>query len=330
MSKDTSFVQSSLKDLTDLTRSTYNNQIQSAALQMWQGHLQPENPQWQHIDAHPLVVDGPKGSAHAIAMMDLRLPKFGLVGYFAATTPESGAEVLSKAGEFLKTRYNVKDVYGPIHGTITRDYRINLSDDLVIPGEPINPSWHIDSFTKAGYEIFNRYVSGRADHYRLFVNAFVRQPSKANRQGLHLRPFDVNDQIGDLKIYHDLMNAIFIHNSIYCPVLSWEERLYNMATKDPIFDPVYTYFLEADGKPVGFIVAFPFEDNLIVKTIGVLPEYRGKYYSGLLIHKIHKQAASDHLKSAYYSTVRVGNSVYRMRRPGVSVFRRYVTMHLGL
>ncbi len=126
------------------------------------------------------------------------------------------------------------------------------------------------------------------------------------------------------------MNAIFPHNSIYCPVITWEERVYNVADHDPIFDPNYSYFLEDNGKAIGFIVAYPYQQNLIVKTIGLLPEYRNKNLSGILIKKVHDKANADGLKAAIYSTIRVGNAVYNMKRPGVRVFRRYMTMHKAL
>jgi GNAT superfamily N-acetyltransferase len=136
--------------------------------------------------------------------------------------------------------------------------------------------------------------------------------------------------MNDLKIYHKLMNAIFPDNSIYCPVLSWEERVYNVVDHDPIFDPDYSYFLEDKGNTIGFIVAYPHQQNLIVKTIGLLPDYRNKNLSGILIKRVHDQAEKDGLKAAIYSTIRVGNAVYKMKRPGVKVYRKYVTMRKHL
>jgi GNAT superfamily N-acetyltransferase len=126
------------------------------------------------------------------------------------------------------------------------------------------------------------------------------------------------------------MNAIFSSLSIYCPVLSWEERVYNMADKDPIFDPDYCYFLEDNGRAIGFIVAHQHRRKLILKTIGLLPEYRGKGLSGLLLKQVHDQAKKDGLQAAVYATIRVGNTVYNMKRPGVRVYRKYVTMRKSL
>lgn len=323
-----SFLQSSLQQLTDITKKTHNEQILPIALGIWKKHLQPENPVWNFLKAEAFSVDGPEGSAHVVAMTDQRLPELGLVGFFGCTNTDVGVKVLHQAADWLQEQ-GIKNIYGPINGTITQDYRFNLNDDHLIPGEPINPPWYVSVFQQAGFGVYNRYVSGIAKHYRPFIKLFVRKPGE---EFVHLvtRPFNTKDQLGDLRIYHKLMNAIFPSQSIYCPVLSWEERVYNVGATKPIFDPDYTYFLEDKDRTIGFIIAYPYDSRLIVKTVGVLPEYRGKRVSSLLIHKVHDLAAKDGLRAAIYSTIRVGNSVYKMKRPGVKVYRQYVTMRKSL
>jgi GNAT superfamily N-acetyltransferase len=323
---DLDFLTGSRELLERITREAYNDQIREPALRVWHKHLRPENPQWRFLTARPFIMDGLDGTAHVLAMMDARLPDLGLVGYFACTNPVAGAAVLEQAAGWLREAHGSRDVYGPINGTITADYRINLSDDFVIPGEPVNPDWHLEAFRAAGFEVFNRYISGELRRYRWFVKALVRRPPAAVAARLDLRPFDARRQLEDLRVYHGLMNAIFPANSIYCPVLSWEERVYNLAGHDPIFDPRYTYFLEDAGRAVGFVVAYSYEGKLIVKTLGLLPEYRGQHLSGLLIHKVHDVAHEDGLTAAVYSTTRVGTVVSKMKRPGVKVHRNYVTM----
>jgi GNAT superfamily N-acetyltransferase len=324
------FLKSSLEQLIEITKKTHNEQIQPVAIAIWQKHLQAENPLWEHVVARPFSIKSRSGSAHVIAIVDKRLPDIGIVGFFACTNKSSGVKVLQSASEWLKNDHGFSEVYGPINGTITRDYRLNLSDDFKIPGEPVNPTWYIDAFREAGFEVYNRYVSGISKHYRLFIKFHIGRKPAQEYSKISLRRFDVKNQLKDLRSYHELMNAIFPQNSIYCPVLSWEERVYNVADKSPIFDPKYTYFLEDKGHPIGFIVAHASNSQLVIKTIGLLPEYRGKGLSWLLIKKVHDQASNDRLEAAVYSTIRVGNAVYKMKRPGVKVFRKYVTMRKSL
>jgi GNAT superfamily N-acetyltransferase len=325
-----SFLKSSLRQLNAITEKTHNKEILPVAKAIWQKHLQPENPLWNFITAQPFSIESSEGSAHVIAMVDERLPDIGLVGFFACTNVSVGSKVLEQACQWLKEKQGIKDVYGPINGTITRDYRFNLSDDYKVPGEPVNPTWYIEVFQEAGFKVFNRYVTGISKHYPLFIKLLALRKPAPGYANLTLRPFNTARQMNDLKIYHKLMNAIFPDNSIYCPVLSWEERVYNVVDHDPIFDPDYSYFLEDKGNTIGFIVAYPHQQNLIVKTIGLLPDYRNKNLSGILIKRVHDQAEKDGLKAAIYSTIRVGNAVYKMKRPGVKVYRKYVTMRKHL
>ena len=122
------------------------------------------------------------------------------------------------------------------------------------------------------------------------------------------------------------MTTIFPKQSVYCPKLSWEERAYGFKHKDPFFNPSYMWFLEYNNNPIGLINAYPHEDRLVVKTIGILPKYRGKKLSHLLIRKVHDQASKDGLKTATYAMVRVGNSAYKMKKPGIKINRHYMTM----
>jgi GNAT superfamily N-acetyltransferase len=261
-----------------------------------------------------------------MAMIDKRLPNIGIVGYFACTTSKSGAKVLNQACEWLKKEYDLRDIYGPINGTLPSDYRLNLSAYFRFPGEPVNPKVSIDAFNEAGFKVFNRYVSGISKHYRLLMKLVIRKPKK-EYEHLTVRSFDTKKLKQDFEKYHDLRNAIFPFQSIYCPAISLEERAYNASGK---LDPKYTYFLMDRDKEVGFVMAYIYKDQLVLKTIGLLPDYRGKNLSGLLLKPIHEQASKAGVKTAIYGMVRVGNTAYKMRRPGVKIFRKYITMHKSI
>lgn len=319
------FLNDSLDQLNDITNDAYNNQIRQVALDIWKKHLRAENPQWKFITAESFTASDNNGSAHVMAMVDERLPDLGIVGYFACTNSALGANVLKQATDWLRFR-GLKDVYGPINGTLPSDYRLNLSDDFAFPGEPVNPAWHIDAFNEAGFDIFNRYASGKLTHYQLILKLVIRKPHK-DYSHITTRPFDTRNPERDFETYHELRNVIFPSQSIYCPAISLEERIYNSSEK---FDPDYTYFLVDDGREVGFIMAYAYKDQLILKTIGLLPEYHGKRLTGLLLKLVHDQAAKAGLKTAIYGMVRIGNSVYKSKHPAARVFRHYVTMHKSL
>ena len=315
--------------LTRITNATHSRATAPVANDLWKRHLQPENPLWNHVTAMTFTVDDATGSAHVMALIDQRLPHMGLVGYFGATTSESGAVVLTQACDWIKSQ-GIHDIYGPINGTITADYRLNLDDDYVIPGEPVNPTWYNDIFRQAGFETFNRYVSGLVKHPQVYIRLAMKNKPAKGYEHITIKPFDPRQTKKNIATYHRLMNAIFPANSIYCPAITLQERTYTISVSNTTFNPDYCYFAYDGDQAVGFIVAYPHDGALVLKTVGVLPAYRGKRISNLLVRKVHNQAAQDGLKSAIYSTIRETTKVYKMKRPGLKIFRRYVTMHKAL
>ncbi len=316
-------LQTNLKRLNSITNSAYNKNIRQIALNRWQKDLSPNNPQWRFLSFRSFTATDKSGSAHVMAMIDERLSGKGIVGYFACTNSDIGAVVLNQACNWLKAQKGISSVYGPINGTLPNDYRLNLDDDYVFPGEPVNPKWHIDAFYKAGFSVFNRYASGKLKHFNFWLKFRLRK--RYTRNGRYrIRTFNEEDYEADFKKYHDLRNRIFPFQSTYCPAISLKERVYN---SDGKFDPKYTYFLTDNDIEVGFIMAYIYGEQLILKTIGLLPECRGKGLSGLLLKPIHDQAAQDGVTTAIYGMVRVGNKVYGEKHPIAKEFRRYVTMH---
>lgn len=323
---DLQFLSTSQEQLIGIAHSTYNSEILPIAISSWRRHLNQENPLWSHVAARPFSIDSGPHSAHVLAIVDPRLPNIGLVGYFACSDRMTGAQALSEATKWLANEKGIHRVYGPVNGTITNDYRLNLKPNCYFPSEPVNPFVHVEAFQEAGFNVFNKYISAMTKHYR-HIDKFLSKKLSKEYEHVTLRPFDITRQISDLQIYHNLMNAIFPSLSVYCPKISWEEREYNLATKDPIFDPKYTYFIESKYGVIGFVVAFTYNNQLVLKTIGILPEHRKNGLFELLVKKVHDQARFEQLEAAIYATIRVGNAISRIKIPGVTIFRHYITMY---
>lgn len=315
----------SIAQLTEIVNKTHNILYKDLVIEKWKKHLNEKNPIWNYLDVKKSFIKKSGNSAHSIAFIDKRLPSIGFIGFFESTNKVLGHKVIEENCEWLKGK-NIKQIFGPINGSITVDYRFNLSEDYIVPGEPINPRWYIDVFKESNFDIYNRYVSGISRHYSVFIKFINLYRPTMDTKNICLRPIETKNGLDDLKVYHNLMNAIFPSNSIYCPKISLKERLYNIRDDLNIFDPKYSFFLEDDGEPIGMIVAYSYNNDLIIKTLGIIPEYQNKRLSGLLIKKVHDQAQKYGLNNAIYSTIRVGNRIYRMKRPGVKIFRRYVTL----
>jgi hypothetical protein len=318
----TSFLNESREQLLSITEEAYNEPIRLVARKAWERQVRSDNPQWQYLTSKAFYLDDTTGRAHVLAMVDKRLPGIGLVGYFACTSAKAGARILERAAEWLESEFGLKRVYGPINGTLPNDYRLNLRDDFVFPGEPVNPVWHIKAFEQAGFEVFNKYESSTAPVWLLKLIMITRRPKTEGRP-MSVRSFDASHFDRDFRIYHELRNDIFPFQSIYCPAISLDERIYNSPGK---FDPRYAFFLMGADREVGFTMAYPYEGKLVIKTMGIIKEYRGKNLSSMLFKPLHESAKEDGLRSVVFGMVRVGNQADRALRPVVRIFRHYVTM----
>ena len=312
----------SRKILDAITSRVYNDSIYSVAMALWERHLSVKNPQWKYLSFRTFHIIKGQETAHVMAFTDTRLPGIGMVGYFGATSVSIGAEVLEKACQWHK-KNGLSRVYGPINGTLPSDYRLNSKDDYLIPGEPVNPIWYKESFRLAGFTVFNRYVSGRIKRFDIVLKFAFRKAPKLEGT-LRVRKFNDNEYDKDFYTYHVLRNKIFPHMSIYCPAISLAERRYISPGK---FDTNYTFFLMDGSRAIGFVMAYVHHGSLIIKTIAVLPEYRGRGLSRILAKVVHDKAASHGIKTAVYAMVREGNQVYANRHLLARVIRRYCTMY---
>ena len=90
----------------------------------------------------------------------------------------------------------------------------------------------------------------------------------------------------------------------------------------------YLLFLEDSRRnPVGFCFALPEKGNpkrLILKTLGVLSEYRKQGLAAALLHAIHVRAQEDGFAECYYPFILEGNAVTKFPYEGYTMVSSYV------
>ena len=55
--KNATLLSRSLKQLSDITRISYNDDIAPVALSLWEKHLKPDNPQWKYVSFQPFYIN---------------------------------------------------------------------------------------------------------------------------------------------------------------------------------------------------------------------------------------------------------------------------------
>ncbi len=191
---------------------------------------------------------------------------------------------------------------------------------------PVKPYYHgfIDGY---GFDESYLYQSARSFDLEGYLASQAKSCRKATEAGITIRDLDKSDLTREMEIIYDLSLRSFADNLFYDEI-SFDDfsRLYSSFLK--ILDPETVFFAMADGKEVGFLVGPPdftpqysrlrldsFIDRLrfffsrkkvkgiMIKTVAVVPEYRGKGIMGLLCSRtarIGKRRGYDYIMFAYY------------------------------
>jgi N-acetylglutamate synthase-like GNAT family acetyltransferase len=101
-----------------------------------------------------------------------------------------------------------------------------------------------------------------------------------------------------------------------------------------MINPRSCHFVCKDGREVGFCFGIedPFsnEKTMVMKTIGILPEFRKSSLGSALIHFQHKDLEDNGYKKIVYALMRQGNIASNINPYGARVFRQYEVYRLPL
>lgn len=319
-------MEESLTVLSQLGRILYPDAICQELLVYWSRALSQANPLWSHLRHKTFIEHGQGKVTHLIAMIDERLPGVGFIGFYE-TDREDSNELIQSACKWLRHQGG-KHIVSLFDGSILQRYRFNNETDQAFAGEPVNPSYYQVQFKAAGFKSYNHYVSGIREDYNTILPQ-VEAATLALPKDFFIREIDLSNFEADLKIIYDLSIPVFRGTSPYFVEYSFSELAYWYVPRKSQISPRYLEFLYHKDRPIGACHSFVQNNQLVMKTIGVLPEFQNQGISRTLIYSQHKKAHQDGLSAVIYALVRTGNAVTKMPYPGVKIYRTYQTMVLG-
>lgn len=251
--------------------------------------------------------------------------RLGLIGHYAADHASSSAEILSAACSELARRGCTLAV-GPMDGSTWRRYRLlsERGSEPLFFLEPDNPDDWPQHFENQGFSPFaNYYSTVNEDLSRPFP---LRVPANFN-----IRPLDIKRIEEELHCLWQLATRGFAGNFLYTPI---EEREFLAIYQRllPIIRPELVLIAEMDGKPAGFCFAL-FDmlqasrgvkvDTYIVKTLAVLPEYRGDGIGNLFFTRINEAASKLGIRRGIYALMHEDTLTRRKGQGHFRDIRRY-------
>jgi len=244
----------------------------------------------------------------------------GYIGCFDMADKESGKRQLNEYVNILKTAGHSR-IIAPINGDTWHTYRLISwsNSEPIFPMEPQNPLWYNEVYLETGFKPLRKYSSGK----------FPLKNITPIASNINIHQFNKNDVSGELKRIYEISLQGFDENFLY-EAISEETFLKLYQPLLPMIDESLVLFADIQGKTAGFLFSFPAGERLILKTIAVLPEFRGAGVGTALVNQALITGQEKGLKVAIAALMSANNySQNIVSKYGGKNFREYTLYALS-
>ena len=291
----------------------YPNVAKSKVLE-FEKAFSTDNPFFKYgrVENH-FIFDNDKVVGHIAAIADERYEGIGLVGFFECENNQEYANWLfDKANTFLK-KEGKKQCRGPINMSAWQNFRVSyLENNQPFYLEPFTLEYYRDLFLKKGFSVGHQNITTIESIEKTKIkdyDNYYLQSIEAGYSYHLLSEENAKEIISDI---YSLTSEIFKDGYSFYKI-SKEEFMYFAGQYTQIPKPHYIFVLKnPEHESVGFFFAIPDLFNresggVVLKTIGLLPEYRGKNLGSAMFYYIYKEAKKDGFKKLIFSTMSIDN-----------------------
>lgn len=220
--------------------------------------------------------------------ISLHHPERGYLGFFRLTDSLTSGESERVAAMLLEqgcrhlSENGARAAIGPIALNTWLPYRFLLEpkDDLRFSWEPSNPPSWPEIWKRSGFEVEMTYASEGFSQLARFAERIRPAHERALAAGFRFVPIDT-ERLLDREIakLHRLSMAGFADAHLFEPLPEplFRQLYVPLADKNARGQLRHSCFIEApNGESVGFSFNFVQGSRLILKTVAVLSEYRGR------------------------------------------------------
>ena len=279
-----------------------------------------------------LVRDGPEILGRALVAASLGKPGaavLGLVEIHLGDREGSVSQVLIDAASTWAASAGHAEIFAPIDINTWFTYRFMVPSTAPSTApppyawEPQQPAAYLDLFERAGFSEAERYRTvgvefSEAAGYTAHDAASGTAPAyeAAREAGLRFEQMTSLAQLDELlPELHQMCMAAFAQNVLFEPLpLELFRVLYTGAASQK--DCTLTHWMRDPGGALrGFVFAFEDAGAVIIKTIAVSAELRGRHLSTALAHRVFAEGARRGNRHFISALVREGNTSDFLSRP---------------
>src|SRR3989338_1230297 len=271
--------------------------------------------------------------AHIALIIDKRLPRGeAFFGFMESPDDVSAFSLLWNNLIKEAKEKGISVIKGPVNGSIWHQYRCIKETDgsPSFKAEVLSEPYYYDFLMSQKPSIEVGYFSASREPYDIVLK-MINQGSyeKLESHGFSMR---VAKQVtpSELKTISDISKAVFKENWGYTELNDKEfTELYSTEKLNEHLDALY--LLYRGEIIIGFCsTSKENELTLLLKTICVLPAYRGLGLGNALAYKIHLDAKKEGIKKIIYALIREGNSVNNFPKEEAVIFRRYAAFEFHI
>ncbi|MDH4233212.1 MAG: GNAT family N-acetyltransferase [Nitrospirota bacterium] len=297
-----------------------------------------DNPFLKHGNySNYILFHEDKPAAHISAIMDSRHPAdIGCIGCFESINNSEFARHLFEEAKKFLVRHGKKVICGPVDLTTWQSFRVSYPEGrppFFI--EPFTRGYYRDLFRAYGFKVAQQNLSTIGEVEKTGFNMFGEDLKRLERENMI---FESMTQESFPRIMHDiyeLTKEIFRDTWSFVPI-GLDEFEYNIRDIAAMLDRDFVYLVRNQEKlPVAFCFCIPdmySKDvkRVVLKTIGVLPKYRGMGIGKALMYLLYRTASEKKVSHCIVSTMRSDNKRMRDLTRSCTIYREYEAYELTL
>lgn len=239
----------------------------------------------------------------------------GYIGFFEVNVTldrasEAAEGLLSVACAWLRSQ-GVKKAYGPLDINTWFPYRFHVASgkggEAFFGWEPVNPPDYVHYFNENGFAELERYHSQGCRGVGAIMEKTKTDYDRALAMGFTFRPFDGSELLdSEVPLLYDISMAGFQSNFLFEPIPLEAFRQLYVPIANKIDMSLARFVSDPEGKAVGFFFIFEDQGYMVLKSVAVLPEARGKGLSNALIHSSSIEAQKRGLDRIIVALVKSG------------------------
>ena len=297
-----------------------------AELHHGMGYAQKDEPLWPGAEAL-LAWEG--GAARGRLSLSLAPGLKGLdraagvLGHYEALDPEAGLALLRRGCERL-AELGAEQAVGPMNGSTWRRYRLALPGPAAaaFPGEPENAARYAADFEAAGFRVLEHYESRGVELAGPAGGDQLPEAVRRRWDGCS-RPLDLGRFEAELEAIHALSIQAFDSAVLYTPI-GKEAFLEQYRPLKALYDPDLVRLVEdGHGALRAYMVSYPHQGRVILKTLACRPDSRGSGLAPWLIAEAERIGRAKGCAQAIHALMHVDNRSASISRRWSQPWRRY-------